>query len=628
HYPVGAPLKHADGNKEADLIPEHIESDIIVDFKEVFNNCPGWKHNFADLEMRSGHGGYNNYTNASSAIIAWADRQRTKQLSSVTEVVISDDDVDSLRYNSLVERDPFLRAKSRTAKPKPAGDELALLPRRLLAYAIRDRKFVVIDIQLVKPVQEQSDIFDKLEIRPDYKNHILALVQSNFRNKDMDKEGLLGTQDLIRGKGKGVIILLHGAPGVGKTATAEAVAQKFGRPLFPITCGDLGFSPDTVEANLSVIFRLAHLWNCVLLLDEADVFLTARSPTDIKRNALVSGAYIPYSLSSYFPLSPKLNIACRAKVFLRVLEYYNGVLFLTTNRVGKLDPAITSRVHLNLHYRRLQAPEFRNVFALNIEKLEQIEQQRKDLFAQRKLYILKDEILQFAADHYRATGSGRESWNGRQIRNAFLIASSLARYEAEQQGDEDFQPQLRASHFREVETVTREFDRFRKNLKNGDDADVARRKEERDDTWEDAEDKMQREPAQGFQHGVKTYHSPGASSSVPVGYPPVQRAPSPHLTPSRSYAPGPAYSTPIPAHLSPEYGHGGSHSTPLRAPSQEHLPRPHLGEPYAENASTSSQDRAGARHNQAPVAVASSSGAREPVPFEDPAVEREYGWRS
>ena len=48
-------------------------------------------------------------------------------------------------------------------------------------------------------------------------------------------------------------------------------------------------------------------WEAVLLLDEADVFLEARSTHDLERNKLVS-------------------------IFLRVLEYYEGILFLTTNR--------------------------------------------------------------------------------------------------------------------------------------------------------------------------------------------------------------------------------------------------------------------------------------------------------
>ena len=305
-------------------------------------------------------------------------------------------------------------------------------------------------------------------------------------------------------------------------------------------------------------------------------------------------------------------------VFLRILEYYNGVLFLTTNRVGKLDPAITSRVHLNLHYRRLQATEFRNVFNLNIEKLEEIEEQRRALFNEPKLYILKDEILQFASEHYHSTGSGRESWNGRQIRNAFLIAASLARYEAEQQ-DENFQPQLRASHFREVESVTREFDQFRKHLKGGDDAEVARRREERDDTWEEAEETMmqgQPPPPPRVQHTMKTYHSPrSAASSVPAGYPP--RNLSPQSTPSRSYGQGQAYSTPAPAHLSPEYSHA-SHSTPPRVRSQEQLPRQYNVQPPAAQPGPSGQQQhagppffGGALGHQQPP-LAGSAGAVGP----------------
>lgn len=99
------------------------------------------------------------------------------------------------------------------------------------------------------------------------------------------------TQDLIRGKGKGVVILLHGVPGVGKTATAEAVALKWKKPLFPITCGDLGYTAETLERSLNEIFRLARHWGCILLLDEADVFITRRERHDLKRNALVSGEY-------------------------------------------------------------------------------------------------------------------------------------------------------------------------------------------------------------------------------------------------------------------------------------------------------------------------------------------------
>ena len=70
-----------------------------------------------------------------------------------------------------------------------------------------------------------------------------------------------------------------------------------------------GETADDVESRLEEHFQLAHRWGCILLLDEADVFLEARSKTDLKRNAIVS-------------------------VFLRLLEFYPGILFLTTNRGG------------------------------------------------------------------------------------------------------------------------------------------------------------------------------------------------------------------------------------------------------------------------------------------------------
>lgn len=144
---------------------------------------------------------------------------------------------------------------------------------------------------------------------------------------------------------KGVIILLHGVPGVGKTATAEAVAQRWNKPLFPITCGDLGIDADRVEKSLKGIFRLAHLWDFILLLDEADVSIAQRERRDLARNALVSGE--SHTLRSQDKVVCLKNTWNNHRVvFLRMLEYYNGVLFLTSNRPGVLDEGVKSRVVL------------------------------------------------------------------------------------------------------------------------------------------------------------------------------------------------------------------------------------------------------------------------------------------
>ncbi|KAL9625862.1 MAG: hypothetical protein Q9160_000182 [Pyrenula sp. 1 TL-2023] len=94
--------------------------------------------------------------------------------------------------------------------------------------------------------------------------------------------------DIIKGKGKGLVFLLHGPPGLGKTLTAESVADHVEQPLYSISSGDLGVNAATVEKTLSNALLLAERWSAVLLIDEADVFLTRRSDNDLRRNALVS----------------------------------------------------------------------------------------------------------------------------------------------------------------------------------------------------------------------------------------------------------------------------------------------------------------------------------------------------
>ena len=164
-----------------------------------------------------------------------------------------------------------------------------------------------LDIDLITKINaiggDQPDPFDDIVLPENHRDIVRALVKTHARAR-----GTLGSTttansivkrefDIVKGKGRGLIILLHGAPGVGKTSTAECVAAHTGRPLFPITCGDLGGdSAQEVEANLERFFDMARRWGCVLLLDEADVFLSERIKGDIRQNSLVSG-----KLSKMFP---------------------------------------------------------------------------------------------------------------------------------------------------------------------------------------------------------------------------------------------------------------------------------------------------------------------------------------
>jgi len=133
----------------------------------------------------------------------------------------------------------------------------------------------------MKQIEWNTSAFDSLVIDGDTKELIHALVTNQIAAEK-------GT-DLITKKGSGLIVLLHGGPGTGKTLTAESVAKIAKKPLYRVTCGDIGTTPDTVEKYLETVLYLGKIWGCVVLLDEADIFLEQRSLADLQRNALVSG---------------------------------------------------------------------------------------------------------------------------------------------------------------------------------------------------------------------------------------------------------------------------------------------------------------------------------------------------
>ncbi|KAM0552669.1 hypothetical protein ACHAPJ_007766 [Fusarium lateritium] len=167
--------------------------------------------------------------------------------------------------------------------------------------------------------------------------------------------------------------------------------------------GDLGSTADVVESRLETNFALASRWGCILLIDEADVFLEARQTENFDRNSLVA-------------------------VFLRTLEYYSGILFLTTNRVGTFDEAFTSRIHISLYYPPLSQASTLAVFNLNLTRI-QARFERKKERGEADLELDERSINEFILGYYAKNKEAR--WNGRQIRNACQTALALAEFEAQ-----------------------------------------------------------------------------------------------------------------------------------------------------------------------------------------------------
>jgi SpoVK/Ycf46/Vps4 family AAA+-type ATPase len=245
-----------------------------------------------------------------------------------------------------------------------------------------------------------ENAFESLVLKANYKELIQALVTNHLENNE------------------GLIMLLHGPPGTGKTLTAETVAELAKKPLYRVTCGDVRRDAENVEKYLESVLYLGRIWDCVVLVDEADIFLEERTQNDMARNALVS-------------------------VFLRGLEYVNGISLLTTNRVGVFDEAFRSRIHLALHYPPLDEEGRAKIWDNFFKALHRAE-------AEMDFDDLGDNVKILA----------RKELNGRQIRNVIKTARQLAAFRKQRFGMQHLECSIE---------VVKEFEKYLVDTRGPDD---------------------------------------------------------------------------------------------------------------------------------------------------------------
>lgn len=137
-----------------------------------------------------------------------------------------------------------------------------------------------------------------------------------------------------------------------------------------------------------------------------------------------------------------LNRNALVSVFLRLLEYYDGILILTSNRVGTFDEAFKSRIQLALHYENLTASQRRNIWRNFVNRLKTLEEPNVDF----------DDILDHLDD------LSHEDMNGRDIRNVITTARQVAQFKDRP---------VRYSHLRGVIKVSRKFGKYMNDLRYG-----------------------------------------------------------------------------------------------------------------------------------------------------------------
>ncbi|KAJ7082566.1 P-loop containing nucleoside triphosphate hydrolase protein [Mycena epipterygia] len=247
------------------------------------------------------------------------------------------------------------------------------------------------DVAKVVPVAWNADAFANLVLPADRKTLLRSLVEAHHEEAGFD--------DFVKGKGAGLVVNLFRSAW-SKTFSAEATSEHVKRPLYVIGGGDLGTRAADLDMALERVFDVATCWKAIVLIDEADVFLERRSLHDLERNAMVA-------------------------VFLRHVEYYRGILFLTTNRVQAFDEAFLSRIHVALHFAELSEASRAQVW---------------------RAFIGRAGVQ--GVDDAQIAQLARRDVNGRQIKNAVRTAHSLALGRKEQVG---------LSHFLETLDAMDEF---------------------------------------------------------------------------------------------------------------------------------------------------------------------------
>ncbi|KAK1062569.1 hypothetical protein LTR74_010149 [Friedmanniomyces endolithicus] len=341
------------------------------------------------------------------------DSEASEQDSSYSEKEPSSSDCESsdrkVRSTRGQRIDPIQKGNTRERRGRAlSDDDLLLASPVVLGFSFANKLWLEFSVSGIQDIEYDKGAFESLMLPEKQKEIVRALVKSHKFN------AAKGIDDVIRGKGKGLVSVLHGPPGCGKTLTAESISELLKCPLYAVSAGELGTNPAKLEVKLNQILDVAHSWGAVLLLDEADVFLEKREVHDIQRNALVS-------------------------IFLRMLEYFQGILFLTTNRVDTFDEAFQSRIHLPLRYSELTPKAKKAVWKLFLETVRKTDS--------------ADAVAEFTEHDLDALS--RRQLIGRQIKNAVRTAQALALREGTKLGLE---------HVKKVLDVNEEFSR---DLKGG-----------------------------------------------------------------------------------------------------------------------------------------------------------------
>jgi hypothetical protein len=235
-------------------------------------------------------------------------------------------------------------------------------------FDLETHEFYSVHVNNVSIYQYDTKVGEKLVLPDEVKDLLEILIE----------QAHCTFSDIVSGKAGGAIILCQGVPGTGKTLTAEVYSEVMQRPLYKVQSSQLGIGVAQLEERLKAVLQRAEKWGAILLIDEADVYVRARG-NEIEQNAIVG-------------------------VFLRVLEYYRGVLFMTTNRGTEIDDAIVSRMTARITYEMPCKEDARSIWTI----------------------LARQNGLSLSADDIETLVTDKPDLSGRDIKNLLKLSKMVA----------------------------------------------------------------------------------------------------------------------------------------------------------------------------------------------------------
>lgn len=117
---------------------------------------------------------------------------------------------------------------------------------RVYGFSFGSKQWGELRVDALQSIHFDSDRINRVVMHETQKQDLQLLI-NNYRGINTD---------VIQGKGNGLIFLLHGPPGVGKTLTAEAASESLHKPLYMVNVGELGTDPAELESKLKTILEI------------------------------------------------------------------------------------------------------------------------------------------------------------------------------------------------------------------------------------------------------------------------------------------------------------------------------------------------------------------------------------